>query len=136
MGTAEIDFFQDHLSLGKLSKDHGYSYEWVNGQKPRLTKDGMSIICKTDKFVPLVVLVLATNFGSVSSSTLPPQDSSRREVETVSGNRAASRSLPASVSERSDELATRRLVQESLKDDKKDADDPFADLPFWLAKMI
>ena len=28
------------LSLGKLCEDHGYSYEWVNGQKPRLTKEG------------------------------------------------------------------------------------------------
>ena len=27
------------LSLGKLCKDHGYSYEWVSGQEPRLTKN-------------------------------------------------------------------------------------------------
>ena len=40
--------------------------------------------------------------------------------------------LQASVLERSDELATRRLNRESLRDDKKDADDPLADLPFWL----
>ena len=33
-------------SLGKLCKGHGYSYEWVSGQKPRLTKDGKTIICK------------------------------------------------------------------------------------------
>ena len=26
------------LSLGKLCEDHGYSYEWVSGQKPRLPK--------------------------------------------------------------------------------------------------
>ena len=26
------------LSLGKLCEDRGYSYEWVSGQKPRLTK--------------------------------------------------------------------------------------------------
>ena len=26
------------LSLGKLCKNHGYSYEWVSGQKPRLTQ--------------------------------------------------------------------------------------------------
>ena len=25
-------------SLRKLCEDHGYSYEWVRGQKPRLTK--------------------------------------------------------------------------------------------------
>ena len=43
------------LSLGKLCKDHGYSYEWVSGHEPRLTKNGKSTICKTDNFVPLVV---------------------------------------------------------------------------------
>ena len=24
------------LSLGKLCDEHGYSYEWINGQKPHL----------------------------------------------------------------------------------------------------
>ena len=28
------------LSPGKLCKEHGYSFEWVSGQKPRKTKDG------------------------------------------------------------------------------------------------
>ena len=28
------------LSLGKLCDEHGYSYEWINGQKPHLIKDG------------------------------------------------------------------------------------------------
>ena len=27
------------LSLGKLCEDHGYSFEWVSGQKPRLAKE-------------------------------------------------------------------------------------------------
>ena len=43
------------LSPGMLCEDHGYSNERVSGQKPRLTKDEKSIICKTDNFVPLVV---------------------------------------------------------------------------------
>ena len=50
------------LSLGKLCEDHGYSYEWVNGQKPRLTKEGKTIIYKTDNFVPLVVPGLSAFF--------------------------------------------------------------------------
>ena len=37
-----------------------------------------------------------------------------------------------SVLERSDELATRRLGQESLRSDKKDENDPLADMPFWF----
>ena len=30
------------LSLGKLCDENGYSYEWINGQKPHLIKDGDS----------------------------------------------------------------------------------------------
>ena len=59
-------------SPGKLCKDHGYSYEWVSGQEPRLTQNGKSIICKTDNFVPLVVPEFSTNSGSSSSSTTLP----------------------------------------------------------------
>ena len=32
------------LSLGKLCDENGYSYEWINGQKPHLIKDGNRII--------------------------------------------------------------------------------------------
>ena len=43
------------LSLGKLCDENGYSYEWINGQKPHLIKDGIRIICNTGNFVPIVV---------------------------------------------------------------------------------
>ena len=42
------------LSLGKLCDENGYSYEWINGQKPHLIKDGIRIICNTENFVPIV----------------------------------------------------------------------------------
>ena len=32
------------LSLGKLCDENGYSYEWINGQKPHLIKNGIRII--------------------------------------------------------------------------------------------
>ena len=38
------------LSLGKLCEDHGYSYEWVSGQKPRVTKEENTIADKTHNF--------------------------------------------------------------------------------------
>ena len=98
---------------------------------PRLTKNGKTIVCKTDIFVPLVVPGLSVNSGS--SSLL--QESSGPDAHLVSGNRAASSSSSDSVLERNDELATRRLGQESRRDDKKDADDPLADLPFWLQEF-
>ena len=99
-------------------KDHGFSYEWVSGQEPRLTKNGKGIICKTDNFVPLVVPGLSVDSGSSSSPTTPPQESLGPEAPPVSGNRAA-------------ELATRRLGQKSLISDKEETD-PLADLPFWF----
>ena len=44
------------LSLGKLCDENGYSYEWINGQKPHLIKNRIRIQCKYWK--------LRTNRGS------------------------------------------------------------------------
>ena len=57
------------LSLGKFGDENGYSYEWINGQKPHLIKDGIRIICNTENFVPIVVPDLSSS-SSASSSTL------------------------------------------------------------------
>ena len=57
------------LSLGKLCDENGYSYEWINGQKPHLIKDGIRIPCNTENFVPIVVPGLSSS-SSGSSSTL------------------------------------------------------------------
>ena len=35
------------LSVGKFCDENGYSYEWINGQKQHLIKDGIRIICNT-----------------------------------------------------------------------------------------
>ena len=43
------------LSLGEFCDENWYSYEWINGQKPHLIKDGIRIICNTQNFVPSVV---------------------------------------------------------------------------------
>ena len=40
------------LSLGKLCDENGYSYEWINGQKPHLIKNWIRIQCDTENFVP------------------------------------------------------------------------------------
>ena len=75
---------------------------------------------------------VSVNSGSSSSSTTLLQESLGPDAHVVSGNRAASSSSSGSVLERSDELATRKLEQESLRSDKKDENDPLADLPLWL----
>ena len=57
------------LSLRKTCDENGYSYEWINGQKPHHIKDGIRIICNTENFVPIVVPGLSSS-SSGSSSTL------------------------------------------------------------------
>ena len=83
----------------------------VSGPMRRLTQNGTGIFCNTDNFVPLVVpgyspiLKAARLLG-------PSQESSRKEAERATRELAppAPSSSSTSVSERSDELATRTLV--------------------------
>ena len=77
------------LSLGKLCKDHGYSYERVSGLESRLNQKWEKYC---DNFVPFVVPGLSANSGSCSSFTTPPQESLGPEASLVSGNRPASSS--------------------------------------------
>ena len=74
------------LSLGKLCDENGYSYEWINGQKPQ---DGIRIICNTENFVPIVVPGLSS-FSSASSST------SRTPMKQESHSSSSSSSSPSS----------------------------------------
>ena len=57
------------FSLGKLCSEHGYSYEWQNGETPCLTKHGKIITYTMDNFVPLVVPGLKSSSSSRSAST-------------------------------------------------------------------
>ena len=77
------------LSLGKLCDENGYSYEWINGQKPHLIKDGIRIICNTENFVPIVVPGLSSS-SSGSSSTL------RTPMKQESHSTSSSSSSPSS----------------------------------------
>ena len=77
------------LSLGKLCDENGYSYEWINGQKPHLIEDGIRIICNTENFVPIVVPGLSSS-SSGSSSTL------RTPMKQESHSSSSSSSSPSS----------------------------------------
>ena len=77
------------LSLGKLCDENGYSYEWINGQKPHLIKDGIRIICNTENSVPIVVPGLSSS-SSASSST------SRTPMKQESHSSSSSSSSPCS----------------------------------------
>ena len=85
------------LSQGKLCDEHGYSYEWINGQKPHLIKNGIRIQCNTENFVPIVVPGLSTS----SSSSLPSSTSmtpSRQESNHPTSSSSSSTSPTTTVS--------------------------------------
>ena len=60
------------MSLGKLCDENGYAYEWINGQKPHLIKNGIRIICNTENFVPIVVPGLSSSSSGSSSTSKTP----------------------------------------------------------------
>ena len=77
------------LSLGKLCDENGYSYEWINGQKPRLIKNGIRIPCNTENFVPIVVPGLSSSSSGSSSTSKTP---SRQESHSSSSSSTSSSS--------------------------------------------
>ena len=90
------------LSLGKLCDENGYSYEWINGQKPHLIKDGIRTICNTENFVPIVVPGLSSSSSGSSSTSRTPM----RQESHSSSSSSSSPSSPTvgdlSVRERED----------------------------------
>ena len=92
------------LSLGKLCDENGYSYEWINGQKPHLIKNGIRIPCNTENFVPIVVPGLSSSSSGSSSTSKTP---SRQESHSSSSCSASSSSPTVSeiqTREREDEI--------------------------------
>ena len=84
------------LSLGKLFDENGYSYEWINGQKPHLIKNGIRIQGNTENFVPIVVPGL-----SAISSSGSDQSTSRtlsRQESHCSTSSSSSSSSPTATS--------------------------------------
>ena len=77
------------LSLGKLCDENGYSYEWINGQKPHLTENGIRIPCNTENFVPIVVPGLSSSSSGSSSASKTP---SRQESHSSSSSSSSSSS--------------------------------------------
>ena len=77
------------LSLGRLCDENGYSYEWINGQEPHLTKNGIRIPCNTENFVPIVVPGLSSSSSGSSSTSKTP---SRQESHSSSSSSSSSSS--------------------------------------------
>ena len=71
------------LSLGNLCDENGFSFEWINGQKPHLTKNGIGMPCITENFVPIVVPGLSSSSSGSSSTSKTP---SRQESHSSSSS--------------------------------------------------
>ena len=74
------------LSLGKLCDENGHSYEWIDGQKPHLIKDGIRIICNTENFVPIVVPGLSSSSSGSSSTLRTPMKQESRSSSSSSSS--------------------------------------------------
>ena len=88
-----FDYTPAVLSLGKLCDENGYSYEWINGQKPHLIKNGIRIICNTENFVPIVVPGLSSSSSGSSSTSRTPM-----KQESHSSSSSSSSSSPTVIS--------------------------------------
>ena len=90
------------LSLGKLCDENGYSYEWINGQKPHLIKDGIRIICNTENFVPIVVPGLSSSSSASSSTLRTPMKQESRSSSSSSSSPSSPKVCEILVRERED----------------------------------
>ena len=129
------------LSLGKLCDEHGYSYEWTNGQKPHLILNGIRIQWKTENFVPIVVPGLSTS----STSSFPSSTSmtrSRQEIDHPASSSSSSTSPTTTTSSDSETREREDLsgidshpvpVSSSHVEEMIERRDPLcADIPEWL----
>ena len=149
------------LSLGKLCDQNGYSYEWINGQKPHLIKNGIKISSNTKNFVPIVVPGLSSSSSGSSATlrTLSRQEnhcssssssSSSSPTVTSSGNETREREdqtesdtspVPVSTtvderSERPDDNQTNKNPKLNKKESKRDKSDPLcSEIPEWLQEF-
>ena len=96
------------LSLGKLCDEHGYSCEWINGQKPHLILNGIRKQCNTENFVPIVVSGLSTSCSSSfpSSTSMTP---SRQEIDHPTSSSSSFTSPTMTVSSDSENRAREDL---------------------------
>ena len=66
------------LSLGKLCDEHGYSYEWITGQKPPLITNGIRIQCNTENSIVVPGLSTSSSSGSHPLTSMTPSRQERR----------------------------------------------------------
>ena len=112
------------LSLGKLCDENGYSYEWINGKKPHLIKDGIRIPCNTENFVPIVVPGLSNSSSGFDSSTSRTLSRQGSHCSTSSSTSSSSPTVSDSETREREDLCQLRLM--------KDRGDPMLTKPIKL----
>ena len=88
------------LSLGKLCDENGYSYEWINGQKPHLIRNGIRIPCNTENFAPIVVPGLSASSSSSSHQSTSRTPSRQESHHPTSTSNSSSSPTPTASSDR------------------------------------
>ena len=81
---------QQYCRLESFALKNGYSYEWINGQKPHLIKYGIRIQCNTENFVPIVVPGLSTSSSSSSHLATSRTPSRQKRHHSTSSSRSSS----------------------------------------------
>ena len=142
------------LSLRKLCDENGYSYEWINGQKPHLIKNGIRIPCNTENFVAIVVPGLSSSSSGSSSTSKTPSrqeshsSSSSSSSPTVSEIQTREREnridiSPVQVSDSVDDRSGRpdgTQANKTQKPNKKETtielgDPLYSEIPEWLQEF-
>ena len=148
------------LSLGKLCDENGYSYEWINCQKPHLIKDGIRIPCGTENFVPIVVPGLSSSsLGSSSTSTTPSRQESHSSSHSSTSSSSPTESeikireredginsdispvqVSTSVDDRSgqpDETQANKIQKPNEKETTIERGNPlYSEIPEWLQEFM
>ena len=132
------------LSLGQLCDENGYSYEWINGQKPHLIKKGIRIPCNTENFVPIVVPGLSSSSsGSSSTSKTPLRQGSYYSTFSSCSSSSPTVISPVPVSNSVDDRSGRpddTQAKKPSKTNKKEttmerSDALYSEIPEWLQEF-
>ena len=134
------------LSLGKLCGENGYSYEWINGQKPHIIKDGIRILCNTENFVPVVVPGLSSSSSGSSSALRTPMKQESRSSSSSSSSSSSPTVSEIQIREREDATDSDTspvLVSNSVDDGSGQPDETTiergtplnSEIPEWLQEF-
>ena len=115
------------LLLTQLCSKRGCSYEWKNGETPRLTQNWKTITCTMDNSVLLVVPGLSSSSSSSSASTPRPKDQSSDPVTTLSDKHACGKPMQTDL----DKQATGKPWTSTQKYEMN-KEDPTQGILVWL----